>query len=81
MRQALVGLREEMGLTQDQAAVRLGISRSFYCEIELGTKSPSLELMNRFVDVFGARSVEFFLPVKVASCDTGSAHQDADQSP
>lgn len=67
MREKLVEWRRVSDLTQDQAAERLGLSRSFYTQLERGTRSPSLAVMMRFIDISGPKAVEFFLPVEVAS--------------
>lgn len=39
----LVKRRRELGKTQQQVADMIGISKSSYCSIELGTKDPRLK--------------------------------------
>lgn len=51
-----------MKLTQYEVAEKLSVSRSYYAELERGTKQPSLELLRRFVEMFGPAALEFFLP-------------------
>lgn len=56
--------RESMGFTQEKLAELAGISTAYYCQIELGNKSPSLETLINIADamhvsidalVYGAR--------------------------
>lgn len=67
MRHKLVALRSALGLTQERAAQMIGVSRSFYAGLESGARSPSLEVIQRFIKTFGPKTVEFFLPIEVAS--------------
>lgn len=46
----LTAARKRLGLTQAQAAERLGISQPRYAEIENGRGSPRLDLMCRLAD-------------------------------
>lgn len=39
-------------LKQGEAATKLGISRSYLSEIESDTKEPTLQLLQRYADVF-----------------------------
>lgn len=50
---ALRIIRVFEGLTQVRAADKLGISQSYLSEIERGTKSPTLEMINKYSSVFG----------------------------
>lgn len=45
--------REGKKMTHKQAAEALGISRSYYTQIENGLRRPSLTLARRIVEVFG----------------------------
>jgi putative transcriptional regulator len=40
-REWLICDRQQMGLTQDEVAKRVGISRSYYNQIETGERNPS----------------------------------------
>lgn len=64
MQQSLRARRESMRLKQEEVAELLGVSRSYYAELEKGTKSPSLEVLRRFIDLFGPSALGFFLPIK-----------------
>lgn len=44
MRKWLKEIRDGKGLTQEQVAILAGISRSHYTSIEIGTKTPSVEV-------------------------------------
>ena len=44
--------RQKMNLTQQQMAERLGISKTYYVQIELGTADPSFKICERFAEVF-----------------------------
>lgn len=44
----LQGERIELGLTQDEMAKKLGLTRSYVSELEIGRKHPSLD---RFVKI------------------------------
>lgn len=45
--------REEAGLTQVFVAERAGISQSMLCQIERGTKNPSLQIGKEIADILG----------------------------
>lgn len=47
MSKTLRSLREELGLSQQDVADRSGISRSYYTNIELGRKTPSLTVAHK----------------------------------
>nr|PZN17647.1 MAG: XRE family transcriptional regulator [Chloroflexota bacterium] len=60
MRRWLIELRKERGLSQHQLASRIGISRSYYSEIEVGTKTPSGRTAKKIADYFGFDMSVFF---------------------
>lgn len=59
---ALRCIRNFHDLNQSATAERLGISKSYLSEIEKGTKEPTLQLVQRYADVFKlpASSILFF---------------------
>lgn len=44
--------RARRGLTQTDVATRLGVTTSFFCNIETGKKNPSQQFMNDFEKTF-----------------------------
>lgn len=50
--QALKLLRRYQGLNQSALADKLDISRSYVSELESGNRTPSLELLGRYADIF-----------------------------
>lgn len=59
---ALRCIRKFHDLNQNSTAEKLGISKSYLSEIESGTKEPTLQLVQRYADVFKipASSILFF---------------------
>ena len=49
--------RKELGLTQADVAGRLGISRERIAQVESGTASPSLRLVDRFARALDCSSL------------------------
>lgn len=45
--------RLKKGLTQEDMAQILGISRGFYCLIEIGARRPTFGLASKIADFFG----------------------------
>lgn len=62
MRNHLARLRAEHGLTQEQLAQRLGVSRQTVISIEKGKYDPSLPLAFRIAAAFTCRIEDVFLP-------------------
>lgn len=60
--EALKLLRRYQGLNQSTLAKELGVSRSYISELESGNRTPSLDLLNRYADVFNipTSSLVFF---------------------
>lgn len=50
--QALKLLRRTQGLNQSALAKQLGVSRSYISELESNNRTPSLDLLHRYSDVF-----------------------------
>jgi len=65
-------LRRKRDLTQDDIARVVGISRSFYTQIENGTRTPSLKVAMRLAHLFDVSVEAIFLPSDVASGITDS---------
>lgn len=53
MRHWLIKLRKERGLSQYQLADMVGISRSYYSEIEVGAKTPGGRTAKKLADFLG----------------------------
>lgn len=45
--------REEKAMTQAYVAEKVGISQAMLCQIERGTKNPSLQIGKEIADVLG----------------------------
>lgn len=60
MRIGLRKRRQETGLSQQQVADLVGISRSYYTNIELGTKTPSLTTAQRIAAVLETDTDQLF---------------------
>ena len=50
--QALKKIREFHNIKQSELSMQLGISNSYLSEIESGKKSPSLDLLDKYSEVF-----------------------------
>jgi transcriptional regulator with XRE-family HTH domain len=72
---ALRCIRVFHDLNQGEAAEKLGISRSYLSEIEGGSKEPTLQLVQRYAELFNipASSILFF----AENFDRPGAHQAA----
>jgi len=53
-------MRESRGIKQNFIAKQLGITASYYSEIENGHRRPQLEHMLKLRDIFGVSLDEFF---------------------
>ena len=51
LRTKIRDIRTKKKLTQSQLAEKIGISRAYLAEIELGTKTPSLDVAKRICQV------------------------------
>ncbi len=59
-------LRNDNDLTQKDVAELIGISRPMYNMIENGIRNPSLEVMQKIVDLFGEEAKDIFFNNGVA---------------
>ena len=64
-------LRKKLGLSQEGAARRLGISWSMWNKIERGERLPSFRLVLKIADLFGCTVDEIFphQPISAPSAD------------
>ncbi len=53
-------IRKELGLTQVQAAQKIGISRFWYIDIELGRKNPSIKTAKKIAKTLGFDWKQFY---------------------
>lgn len=53
-------IREEKGITQASLAEQAGITQSMLCQIERGTKNPSLQVSKEIADALGCE-IDTFL--------------------
>ena len=53
-------LRKEVGLTQEQLAVKTGLDRTFVGYIEKGDRNPSIETANKIARALGITIDEIF---------------------
>ena len=61
MRNKLKEVREKKKMTQEQLAKKVGIARTTYTNIELGTKNPSLDVAIRIKKVLKVKDDDIFL--------------------
>lgn len=52
--------RKEMGITQEELADRLNLSRTHMGHIEQGRKSPSMEVLNKIAKALKTSPKDFF---------------------
>jgi putative transcriptional regulator len=64
MHNSLRERRKDAGLSQEQLAERLGVSRQTIISIERGRFDPSLELAFRLAAVFDVRIEDLFTPAR-----------------
>lgn len=60
MAQKIEDLRSEAGLTQEQVAYNLGLSRQTYMAVEQGKREPSLRELEELAQMFNVSLVSFF---------------------
>ncbi|HHW14363.1 MAG TPA: helix-turn-helix domain-containing protein [Firmicutes bacterium] len=72
-RVALIQARRRAGLSQQQVAEAVGVSRSFYTLIERGCRTPSLAVALRIAEFFGAAPGELFSPYPWGTSGRGRA--------
>ncbi|TCT14919.1 helix-turn-helix protein [Natranaerovirga pectinivora] len=60
MREWLIHLRKLKGLTQQQVASKCFIERSYYSQIERGTRNPSINVAKNIASTLGFNPLKFF---------------------
>lgn len=68
MRNILIQLRKECGLTQDEASRMIGISRAHYGRIENGERTPSLSIALKIKMIFKYQNDDIFLISNATNC-------------
>lgn len=61
MRKKLKEIREKKGLTHKDIAEKVGISRAYYTNIELGKKNPSFKVARKIKEVLDFEDDNIFL--------------------
>ena len=61
MENRLREMREDKGMTQEEVAVRVGVSRQTIISLEKGRYNPSILLAYRLARLFGSSIEELFL--------------------
>lgn len=59
-RYALIEARKRLGLNQEKLAEKIGISRTFYTNIENGVKKPSFEIGLLIAEIVGVSANVLF---------------------
>lgn len=65
--------RKIKGLTQDELAEKVGISKSYISSIERGLYSPHLDIMVKIMNSIGCSADEIFVDVVKSSCKVKSS--------
>ncbi|MGM7703835.1 helix-turn-helix domain-containing protein [Pseudalkalibacillus sp. Hm43] len=60
MREWLIQARKQKGYTQEQVATQCFIDRSYYAQIEKGTRNPSMEVAKKISTALGVNPSTFF---------------------
>lgn len=64
IRSKLIELRKEKGLTQQQIAKLLNISRACYSNYENGSRNPNFKIILEMKKIFNVKEDKFFLKDK-----------------
>lgn len=64
MRDELIRLREASGMTQEQVAETLGVSRSFYGHIETEKRNPTYGLAREISELFNVPIESIFFEIE-----------------
>lgn len=67
---AVRSLRDEAGISQEEAAHLAAVDRTYWSGVERGTRNPSVKTLQRFTDAFGIGLDDLFLRArKLAESD------------
>lgn len=62
-------LREEKGMTQKSLADEIGISESFYCQLEGGKRRLTIDYAIKIANALSKSLDEIFLNIDLAKCN------------
>lgn len=65
--------RQSRGLSQEQLAVRAGITVRYIAFLESGQKKPSLTLAFKISRILQASIEDIFLPIRCTNCTQGNS--------
>lgn len=65
----LKSYRVRAGLSQDEMADKLGISRATYCDYEVNPQRVRIEIYKRISDIVGCKLSDFFVELNVTNSD------------
>ena len=71
--------REEAGLTQKQIAEKLGVSESYYCQLENNKRRMPLQLALDVSTILKKTPNDIFLPNDFAKCQEDYKAKDVNQ--
>lgn len=60
-RKNLISLRQKRGLTQTEAALKIGITERQYQNLEAGTSDGSVKVWQHLKELLGAKTIDFLL--------------------
>lgn len=60
MRNWLIAIRKEKGISQREVAKKIGVAQPSYCNIERGNNNPSVEVAKRIAGVLGFDWTRFY---------------------
>ena len=64
MRENLIAFRKGLGLTIEEAALKIGCSRVYLNNLELGKSDGTLEFWYKFQKAFGIEDYDFWTLIK-----------------
>lgn len=67
---ALLKYRKRLGMTQEDAAEKMGVSQNFYARIEIGTSGMSMETLCQLCEAFHITPNDILMPESEDSEDS-----------
>lgn len=64
---AIRGLRRELGLTKADFGRKLGVTKQYVHQLELGQRKPNVRTLERIMEAYGVESALFFAPVPASA--------------